>query len=109
MHIEYIKTTHNYRIARLCGEMDALGCTEIHDELEQIIGQEIGPNIALDLSDVSFLNSSGISLIVYLFKRLKSQSRALQIIGATGQPQELIHMLRLESAVPVNSSLDLGK
>ncbi len=109
MNIEYIETTHDYRIAKLHGEMDALGCTEIRGELEQITDAEIEQHIALDMSDVSFLDSSGIGLIVYLFKRLKGQSRALQIIGAQGQPQELIHMLRIESAIPVNTSLVLDQ
>lgn len=107
MKIEYIDTTHNYRIAKLHGEMDALGCTEIRDELEQIANAEIQHHIALDLSDISFLDSSGVGLIVFLYKRLKKQSRSLQIIGAHGQPQELIQMLRIESAIPVNTLLKL--
>lgn len=109
MNIEYIDTTHDYRIAKLHGEMDALGCTEIRTELEMIADTGFNDNIALDLSQVSFLDSSGIGLIVFLFKRLKSQSRALQIIGVQGQPQELISMLRIESAIPVNTSLNLDR
>jgi anti-anti-sigma factor len=109
MNIEYIDTTHDYRIAKLHGELDALGCAEIRLEIEQIADTQHTDNIALDLSQVSFLDSSGIGLIVFLFKRLKSQTRALQIIGAQGQPQELILMLRIETAIPVNTSFKLEK
>ena len=108
VNIEYINTRNDYQIARLSGEMDALGCTKIREELDQILDTELNSNIALDLSQVSFLDSSGIGLIVFLFKRLKSQSRTLQIIGVQGQPQELISMLRIETAIPVSTAPVLG-
>lgn len=105
MNLEYINTPNDYLVARLHGEMDALGCSEIRSELEQIAEPECSNNVALDLSQVSFLDSSGIGLIVFLFKRLKAQSRTLEIIGAQGQPKELIKLLRIDSAIPVNSKL----
>lgn len=108
MNLEYINNPNDHLIARLSGEMDALGCTQIRSELEQIADTENSDNVALDLSQVSFLDSSGIGLIVFLFKRLKAQSRTLKIIGVQGQPQELIKLLRIDSAIPVSTALDTG-
>ena len=70
--------------------------------LEQITGTEHS-NVELDLSQVSFLDSSGIGAIVFLYNRLKAQERSLMIVGVQGQPQELMKLLRIDSAIPVSA------
>ncbi len=101
MNLECIDTSGGNLVVKLCGEMDALGCTKIRTGLEQITDTE-NTNVSLDLSQVSFLDSSGISAIVFLYKRLKAQGRTLIIVGVQGQPQELIKLLRIDSAIPVS-------
>jgi len=102
MNIECIDTPDGDLVVKLCGEMDALGCTKIRPRLEQITGTEHS-NVELDLSQVSFLDSSGIGAIVFLYKRLKAQERSLMIVGVQGQPQELMKLLRIDSAIPVSA------
>ena len=86
----------------ISGEMDALGCSEIQPFLKEIIDTEDKNNVLLDLSNVSFIDSSGIGAIVFLFKRLKLRNEALVIRGVHGQPRELIELLRIDSAIPVS-------
>ena len=104
MKIQCITTPNKDLIVRLFGEMDALGCNKIRDNLEMIATSE-SKNITLDLSKVEFLDSSGIGVIVFLYKRLKSQKRNLEITGVQGQPQELMKLLRIETAIPVNQAV----
>ena len=94
-------------IVKLSGEMDALGCSQIRAELEEIANNEDHNNVALDLGQVSFLDSSGIGFIVFLFKRLKTQNRVLEVIGVQGQPQELMELLRIDSAISVTPALSV--
>ncbi len=103
MNLEYIDTSSGDLIIKLRGEMDALGCTKIRDELEQVTHTE-SINVLLDLNQVSFLDSSGIGAIVFLYKRLKAQDRTLVIVGVQGQPQELMKLLRINSAIPVSAA-----
>ncbi len=100
MDLECMDTPCGDLVVKLCGEMDALGCTKIRTELERITDTE-NINVSLDLSQVSFLDSSGIGAIVFLYKRLKAQGRTLIIVGVQGQPQELMKLLRIDSAIPV--------
>jgi anti-anti-sigma factor len=101
MKIESINAPNGDLIVEFTGEMDALGCTEVRPELEKIV-QTKNPNIFLDLKEVSFLDSSGIGAIVFLFKRLNAQQRKLAIVGVQGQPEELMQLLRIDIAIPVN-------
>ncbi len=102
MNLEYINTQNNDLVIKLDGEMDALGCCNIRPELEQITESEASNNVVLDLSLVSFLDSSGVGAIVFLYKRLKARQRKLEISGVHGQPQELMELLRIDKVIPVS-------
>jgi anti-anti-sigma factor len=102
MNIEVVARPSNELLIQLDGEMDALGCSAIRPALEQIADSDQINDVMLDLSRVSFIDSSGIGVIVFLFKRLKSVGRALQLVGVQGQPEELMDLLRISSAIPIN-------
>jgi anti-anti-sigma factor len=89
----------------LSGEMDALGCTIVRPEFEHI-STGGSQHIIMDITQVSFIDSSGIGAIVFLFKRLKEQQRSMEICGAGGQPQELLKLLRIDTAIPVSLAKD---
>lgn len=100
MNIEQFDIANNNLMIKLSGEMDAHGCSEIRPNLEQITNQK-KPHIIIDISRVNFIDSSGIGAIVFLFKRLKEQQRTMEIIGVQGQPKELMLLLRMDSAIPL--------
>ena len=105
MNIKQVNTSNNKLLILLTGEMDANGCSKIRPDLEAITEQH-QPHIVLDISGISFIDSSGIGAIVFLFKRLKEQQRSMGIIGVQGQPHELMTLLHIDSAIPLNSGHD---
>ena len=88
-------------ILKLDGELDAFACNQIRSSIEYITNASSNDDVILDLSDVSFIDSSGIGLIVFLFKGLNRAGRSLKITNIHGQPQELISMLHIDEAIPV--------
>ncbi|WP_413701770.1 STAS domain-containing protein [Psychromonas sp. KJ10-10] len=100
MDIKNITDASGDLIVQLSGEMDALGCSQIRKELETL-AQQTHSHTLLDINNINFIDSSGIGAIVFLFKRLKEQGRTLEIIGVQGQPQELMKLLRIDSAIPL--------
>jgi len=105
MDIEQFNESDNKLTIKLAGEMDALGCSQIRPNLEQIT-QQNQSHIIIDINNVNFIDSSGIGAIVFLFKRLKEQSRTMEIIGVQGQPKELMLLLRMDSAIPLQCMPD---
>jgi anti-anti-sigma factor len=101
MNIKNIETTNSNVIIQLSGEMDALGCSKIRPNLEALSKQAY-PHTVLDIEQVSFIDSSGIGAIVFLFKRLKEQGRTMEIVGVQGQPQELMKLLRIDAAITLS-------
>jgi len=52
-------------------------------------------NTTLDFSNVDFVDSSGLSVVISLFKQLKSLDLELTLSGLKEQPMELIEITQL--------------
>jgi anti-anti-sigma factor len=102
MNIEYLNAANNTINIKVTGEMDAYGCSKISTDLDKLLNADIIQHISLDIDNVTFLDSSGVGVIVFLFKRLKSSGGSLEISNVNGQPKELIDLLRVGSVIPVN-------
>lgn len=96
-------------ILELHGEFDAPGSAGIRSELENIALQTSPELVFLDLQNVTFIDSSGVGAIVFLYKRLRENSRKLKITGAHGQPRELLELLRIHKAIPVALGSEVGR
>lgn len=78
---------------------------DIADDARQIFDTVIEStknDVVLDLSHSSYIDSSGIGAIVFLYKRLRCGDRKLLITGASNQPLELIQLLRIDTIIPIN-------
>lgn len=74
-------------------DMDAATMADFKPLIEEIAASE--EDVQIDMSGVTFVDSSGVGGLVYLFKRLKTRSLRLVLINASGQPQRLLLQLRL--------------
>ena len=102
MNIECSSAENGDVNVKLMGEMDALGCTHIRPELEEITDNENTKNVTLDFTKVNFLDSSGVGVIVFLFKRLKARGYTLNIDHVHDQPRELMELLRINTVIPIS-------
>lgn len=102
MNLDFNHSPSGDLVIALRGEFDALGTASIRAGLEQVAGSAGPALVVLDLSRVSFIDSSGVGAIVYLFKRLKALGRNLELTGVHGQVRELIELLRVHKALPVH-------
>lgn len=103
MELRTIKTNSEILTLVIDGNLDADGSRSAQPHLDEIIADLSHPEIEVDLTHVGFLDSSGVGAIVYLYKRLVERQRNMRIENATGQPLEIINLLRIDQAIPVNS------
>jgi anti-anti-sigma factor len=78
----------------LAGALDAEGASALRPGFESL-GQEARQDVVLDLTDVGYLDGSGIGAMAYLFKRLAANGRRLRLQGARGQPLATLRALGL--------------
>lgn len=91
-------------VIRFAGRLDAITVPDVRPAIEELILR--GGRVIVDLSRLDMIDSSGVALIVSLFKRLRATGGSVCVAGVTGQPQEIFHFLRLDHSLPLAGSVD---
>ncbi len=57
--------------------------------------------VTLELSSLRLIDSSGVGVIVSLFKRIRANGGQVKIVGLRDQPRAIFRLLRLDRVFPV--------
>jgi len=74
-----ISTSEGRVLASLCGEVDLSTVAEIESRFEEVLGGA-PDRFVLDLREVTFLDSSGLRLILRLDQRQRGAGRRLTVV-----------------------------
>jgi anti-sigma B factor antagonist len=77
------------------GVLDALTAPEIRPTIDALV-QEKRTSILVDLSSLRLVDSSGVGVIVSLYKRCKAFGGVVRVDGLGNQPLAIFRLLRLD-------------
>jgi anti-anti-sigma factor len=98
------ETRDNCQLFRLAGLLDAFSEPTFRKVLDKCV--EEGPfNIVLDLSQIDFIDSSGIGALVQIAKKIQSSGGSLQLI-ANPRVMQTVKMVRLEQFFKIQPSVE---
>ncbi|WP_051311714.1 STAS domain-containing protein [Zooshikella ganghwensis] len=86
-------------------DLDIKTVQAAHPLIERAI-EEADSNVLVDMSAVNFIDSSGITALLYLYKRLIKANRTLSLIGVKEQPLHLLHLFGVNQVLTFYDSLD---
>ena len=104
MSIEIEDTSYNY-VIHLNGDFDAILAEKSRVEFGKL-ADVAEKNVVLNLSNVDFIDSSGVGAIVFLYKRLRCKKLELSLSHPKQQPKELIKLLRIHKIIDVQGMDD---
>ena len=91
-------------IAVEASRIDAASAIQFKDGLRELTAD--GPTrVILDLSEVSFLDSSGLGAVVAAMKQL-GEDRQLELAGLTPNVQKVFRLTRMDLVFTIHSSVD---
>jgi len=82
------------------GAMDAQTIGTLEDVFSSLM--ELKEDIILDLSDVDFMDSSGVGIVVYLYKKQIEDDKTLTLSNVCGQPARLLKYLRIDKVIKMD-------
>lgn len=94
----------NYQLFRLTGLLDAFS----EATFRKVVGKciEGGPtNIVLDLSQIDFVDSSGLGALVQLVKKAQTEGGTLQIV-TNPRVTQTVKLVRLEKFLSLQPSVE---
>lgn len=86
---------------RLMGELDHAAAQTVMPGIEDAVEEYLPRRCVLDLSGVSFMDSSGIAVILKTDRLLRQAGGALALSGVPGQVRRVLDVAGLTKIVPV--------
>ena len=75
-------------------KFDVFNKEDVRNEINEML-QSSDKDVAIDLSDVQFIDSSGLSVLISVLKELRKADSALTLCGLQEQPTELMEITQL--------------
>ena len=91
MHIRF-KHQSDYTTAYLSGELDHHTADNTRQALDDIIKKYAHAHLVLDLKNLSFMDSSGLGVILGRYKKLKAQGSSMYIKNANKQIEKVFNV-----------------
>lgn len=89
IRIEYASGT---LVAKLCGEIDHHTANRLRDVLDREIEEKSIKNLVLDFNEVTFMDSSGIGVIVGRYKKIDALGGRMMIIRTSEQVDKILEL-----------------
>lgn len=84
---------------RLSGEIDTYTVPQVRGAFQKVPATT-GHKVVVDLTDVTFLDSSGIGAIIGLHRRVVDADGRLVLV-CTGMPLQLVRLMSLDQVIDV--------
>lgn len=84
-----------WSVVGVAGELDLHTSPQLRDHVLSLIGDR-PVRLALDLTDVGFLDSSSLGMLVTLLKRIRERGGDLHLIGVAGSPMKVFTLTGLD-------------
>ncbi|MEN9646943.1 MAG: hypothetical protein RL238_3612 [Actinomycetota bacterium] len=101
-------TAQTVCVVALRGEIDASNAPAMSARLNELLasGQQ---NFVIDLSGVTFIDSSGISSIVHLFKRVRIGHGDVKLAAIRPEVLKVLTLIRLDRVFEIHGDVDTAR
>ena len=93
------KNSDNALVIKIRGEIDSRSATRLRQKIDIEYDCANVRNMVFDLSEVDFMDSSGIGLIIGRYKRVSALGGVIKIKGANKTVRRIIELSGLERIV----------
>lgn len=90
---------HNALIAHLDGEIDQHHAMFLRAALDRVLEESGISTLIFNLSQVEFMDSSGIGLIIGRYKRMKTRGGQVYISGGNHQIDRILHLSGIDTLI----------
>lgn len=94
----FVRQAGNTVVVEVSGQIDLANSTQVRKVLLREIKENRAARVAVNLSQVSYIDSSGVASLVEGLKAARDAGSRLMLIGVVGSPREVLklsHLLKL--------------
>lgn len=91
-------THRGWAVISVEGELDLHSTPALTEEIASALNQE-PPRVAIDLTGVSFMDSTALGVLVSSLKRAKERGGDLALVGASGSPLKVLSLTGMADGI----------
>jgi anti-sigma B factor antagonist len=92
-------------VARLTGELDIAGASVTGERIGEAVSSD-ARGLVVDMSDLEFIDSSGVAMLFGLVRRLSSRRQELRVIAPEGRPvARVLEIVEFDRAAPISADV----
>lgn len=102
-----VKEKQNALNVTISGEIDAFTAPKLREAFEPYEGKA-GLDVLIDLTNVSYMDSTGLGVLVGLFKSLRANGGMLTLTGLSDRLKRLFDITGLSDIMKINTEIEGG-
>jgi anti-anti-sigma factor len=95
---------HGCMVVFAVGEIDLATSSILGEALVEAV--ESRRHLIVDLSAVTFLDSTGLGVLIRTQKQIGATHKSMSLAGPTGMVAKVLRITRIDEAIPVHPDLD---
>ncbi len=93
-------------VARVVGEIDTSNARDLGAALDRAV-DNTAPGLVVDLTELGFLDSSGIGMLFNIGRRLTERRQQLRLVVPTDSPiRRVLSVVHIDRIAPVHETVD---
>jgi len=101
------ETLGDYVLVRLKGEVDLSWSQQVRKTILAALGAS--NKVGVELSEVSYIDSSGIAALVEGFQNARSKNQQFGLVGVSKAVMAVLQLARLDRVFPIFPDLDTAR
>ena len=101
-----ITSENGTAVAVLNGEIDHHSARSLRSEIDRFVITMQPERLAMDFTGITFMDSSGIALILNVNKRLGNIGGRLRVEGGTKQPMKVIKASGIDRIISIKEHME---
>jgi anti-sigma B factor antagonist len=96
------------RVVKLGGECDLATATQLQEALAPMRSPDVD-EVIVDVSELTFMDSTGLGVLVGALKRIRESNGSFKIAGAKGAVARVLEVSGLDRIIPQFPDLESAK
>lgn len=92
-------------VVTVTGEIDVFSSPRLREMLLDVIDNG-ADHLVVDLGEVTFLDSTGLGVLVGIYHRLRARSGSMTFVGANDRVRRVFHVTQLTKIFELHDSLE---
>ncbi|TDD68256.1 STAS domain-containing protein [Actinomadura rubrisoli] len=93
-------------VVKISGEIDVFTSPRLREALLDIIDNDGGLHLVVDLGEVTFLDSTGLGVLVGIYHRLRARDGSMSFMGVNDRVRRVFHVTQLTKIFVLHHSLE---